>query len=352
MADKNKNRKSDRHFNLEKYVVHSFVIEKDADILEAVPTKSEPNKQKPVVPPIAPVKKPENIKMPSNASKVEDVKKPEIERNPSGSPKVEDAKKPEGNAAPYKPEGDASDGKSSKWKWLIPAAIVVAAVPSYFLFTGNDDTPSTENPIVATAPEAGQNNAGGDAANPNASAGESDNSDNVANPDGSGDVDNTGGPGNPSGSENLGSGDNSSEVGNVGNISSHISGNVGNASSGSGNIGSASAAAKASTPESAGVQSSPNKGTSVSSTASAGNSSIKDGKTGTSSMRGTTGSGDSKNSGTPDNCFIPGSIEQKALDVIRGIYGNGQVRKDKLGAEYAEIQKLVNEMYRNGTIKR
>ena len=77
MAEKNKNRKSDRHFNLEKYVVRSFVIEKDADILEAVPTKSELNKQKPVVPPIAPVKKPENIKMPSNAPKVEDVKKPE-----------------------------------------------------------------------------------------------------------------------------------------------------------------------------------------------------------------------------------------------------------------------------------
>ena len=350
MAENKKNRKSNRHFNLEKYVVRSFVIEKDADILEAVPTKSELNKQKPVVPPIAPVKKPENIKMPSNAPKVEDVKKPENIKKPSGSPKEEDVKKPEGNAVPYNPEGEASDGKSSKWKWLIPAAIVAAAIPSYFLFTGNDDTPSTENPIVATAPEAGQNNAGGDAANPNASAGESDNSDNVANPDGSGDVDNTE-DSDPSGSDNIGSSDNSSQTRNAGNIFSPESGNLGNASSGSGNIGSASAA-KASTPESAGVQSSPNKGTSVSSTASAGNSSIKEGKTGTSSMRGTSGSGDSKNSGTSGNSVIPGSIEQKALDVIRGIYGNGQVRKDKLGAEYAEIQKLVNEMYRNGTIKR
>lgn len=343
MAEINKNRKSDRHFNLEKYVVRSFVIEKDADILEAVPTKSELNKQKPVVPPIAPVKKPDN------APKVEDVKKPEDKKKASGSPKVEDVKKPEEAPAPYKPEGEATEEKSSKWKWLIPAAIVAAAVPSYFLFTGNDDSPSTESPIVATAPEAGQNNAGGDVANPNASADESDNSDNVANPDGSGDVDNTGGSGNPSGSENLGSGDNSSEAGNVGSASSPGSGNVGNASSGSGNIGSTSAA-KASTPES--VQSSPNKGASVSSTASAGNSSVKEGKTGTSSMGGTYESGDSKNSGKPGHTFIPGSIEQKALDVIRGIYGNGQVRKDKLGAEYAEIQKLVNEMYRNGTIKR
>ena len=253
---------------------------------------------------------------------------------------------------PLTPEDDVSDGKSSRWKWLIPAAIVAAAVPSYFLFTGNDDTPSTENPIVATAPEAGQNNASGDAANPNASAGESGNSDNVANPDGSGDVDNTGGSGNPSGSENLG-GDNSSEAGNAGNAASPESGNVGKTSSGSGNIRSTSSGAKVSTPQSSDVQSSPsNKESSVSSTASAGSSSVKERKAETSSRQGTSESGNSKNSGTTVNPVIPGSIEQKALDVIRGIYGNGQVRKDRLGTEYAEIQKIVNEMYRNGTVKR
>ena len=45
------------------------------------------------------------------------------------------------------------------------------------------------------------------------------------------------------------------------------------------------------------------------------------------------------------------SIESKAKDVIRGKYGNGQIRKDKLGASYAEIQSKVNEMYRNGLVK-
>lgn len=251
------------------------------------------------------------------------------------------------------PEGDASDGKSSKWKWLIPAAIVAAAVPSYFLFTGNDDMSSTKDPIVATAPETGQNNPGGDAANPNSLTSESNNSDNVANSNDDGDVNNIGGAGNPSGSENSGTVDNSSETGNVRNAPSSESGNVGSSSSATGNVGISSSGEKVSTPQSSDVQSSPqNKATSASSTASTGNSSVKEGKTDNSLRRGTPDFGNSKNSGTLGNPIISGSIEQKALDVIRGIYGNGQVRKDKLGAEYAEIQKLVNEMYRNGTVKR
>ena len=250
-------------------------------------------------------------------------------------------------------ESDASDGKSSKWKWLIPAAIVAVAVPSYFLFTGNDDTSLTKDPIVATAPEAGQNNPGDDAANPNTSAGESDNSENVVGPDGSGDVDNIGSSDSPSGSEDIDGGVNSSKTGNEGNASSSGSGDVGNASSKSRNIGSSSSGAKESTPQSSDVQSSSNnKSNSVSSTTSAGNSNVKVGKTENSPRRGSSESGNSKNSSTSGNTVIPGSKEQKALDVIRGIYGNGQVRKDKLGAEYAEIQKLVNEMYRNGTVKR
>lgn len=45
-----------------------------------------------------------------------------------------------------------------------------------------------------------------------------------------------------------------------------------------------------------------------------------------------------------------GSVEDKAKQVIRGIYGNGPVRKQKLGNDYAEIQGKVNEMYRNGLV--
>ena len=44
------------------------------------------------------------------------------------------------------------------------------------------------------------------------------------------------------------------------------------------------------------------------------------------------------------------SVEAKAKQVIRGIYGNGSVRKQKLGNDYAEIQGKVNEMYRNGLV--
>ncbi|MBS5527381.1 MAG: hypothetical protein KHX42_04405 [Prevotella sp.] len=48
---------------------------------------------------------------------------------------------------------------------------------------------------------------------------------------------------------------------------------------------------------------------------------------------------------------ISGTLEEKAKAVIRGNYGNGLERKQKLGEEYAEIQGKVNEMYRNGLVK-
>lgn len=45
------------------------------------------------------------------------------------------------------------------------------------------------------------------------------------------------------------------------------------------------------------------------------------------------------------------TVESKAKEVIRGKYGNGQTRKDNLGASYGEIQSKVNEMYRKGLVK-
>lgn len=46
-----------------------------------------------------------------------------------------------------------------------------------------------------------------------------------------------------------------------------------------------------------------------------------------------------------------GAIEEEAKEVIRGKYGNGDVRKRNLGDRYAEIQSKVNEMYRNGQVQ-
>jgi len=43
-------------------------------------------------------------------------------------------------------------------------------------------------------------------------------------------------------------------------------------------------------------------------------------------------------------------IVENAKRVIRGDFGNGQERKDKLGSAYAEIQSKVNEMYRQGRV--
>ena len=43
-------------------------------------------------------------------------------------------------------------------------------------------------------------------------------------------------------------------------------------------------------------------------------------------------------------------VEENARRVIRGDFGNGQERKDKLGSSYSEIQGKVNEMYRQGLV--
>ena len=47
---------------------------------------------------------------------------------------------------------------------------------------------------------------------------------------------------------------------------------------------------------------------------------------------------------------VSGNLEEKARQVIRGAFGNGQERKDKLGSAYSEIQGRVNEMYRQGLV--
>lgn len=45
------------------------------------------------------------------------------------------------------------------------------------------------------------------------------------------------------------------------------------------------------------------------------------------------------------------NLDEKALSVIRGNYGNNPERRRKLGAEYQIIQDKVNEMYRNGLVR-
>ena len=52
------------------------------------------------------------------------------------------------------------------------------------------------------------------------------------------------------------------------------------------------------------------------------------------------------NTSTP----VSGDVVENARRVIRGDFGNGQERKDKLGSAYAEIQSKVNEMYRQGLV--
>ena len=53
---------------------------------------------------------------------------------------------------------------------------------------------------------------------------------------------------------------------------------------------------------------------------------------------------------TSQQISVNGSSEEIALDVIRGVYGNGEERKQKLGDSYREIQDIVNDMYRKGLV--
>lgn len=50
------------------------------------------------------------------------------------------------------------------------------------------------------------------------------------------------------------------------------------------------------------------------------------------------------------SALVSGDVVENAKRVIRGDFGNGQERKDKLGSAYAEIQGKVNEMYRQGLV--
>ncbi len=58
-------------------------------------------------------------------------------------------------------------------------------------------------------------------------------------------------------------------------------------------------------------------------------------------------SGSTSNS-TPSLASLSSSVDENALRVIRGEFGNGQERKNALGDRYTEIQSRVNEMYREG----
>lgn len=49
-----------------------------------------------------------------------------------------------------------------------------------------------------------------------------------------------------------------------------------------------------------------------------------------------------------NNADVSNDVEAEAMKVIRGDYGVGQVRKDKLGSKYQTIQSRVNELKREG----
>ena len=55
---------------------------------------------------------------------------------------------------------------------------------------------------------------------------------------------------------------------------------------------------------------------------------------------------DDISSSNDDNTLSPEDIEKLAMEVIRGNFGDGQIRKDLLGDYYQQVQNRVNEIYR------
>lgn len=53
-------------------------------------------------------------------------------------------------------------------------------------------------------------------------------------------------------------------------------------------------------------------------------------------------------SNTIESASVSNDVEAEAMKVIRGDYGIGQERKDKLGSKYQPIQNRVNELKREG----
>lgn len=58
-----------------------------------------------------------------------------------------------------------------------------------------------------------------------------------------------------------------------------------------------------------------------------------------------------KPSSSSTSAPVSGDVEENARRVIRGDFGNGLERRDKLGTSYSEIQGKVNEMYRQGLVQ-
>lgn len=69
--------------------------------------------------------------------------------------------------------------------------------------------------------------------------------------------------------------------------------------------------------------------------------------TGSSSNSASTSSSAPVSASTPSSAAIS-DIDAEAWNVIRGEYGDGQVRKNRLGTRYHEIQNRVNQLKRDG----
>ena len=202
--------------------------------------------------------------------------------------------------------GDAEEPKSKKWLWIL-LAVVLAAVVTYFCMKSCKDNKEEQRTEQVTSNVSGEN---GEQVNPEDST-----------------VANTTSQSSPSvDAETSGAGN--SETSSVTEpVDVNAAGQVG---------------AEASRPE---VKSDEE-------TRGGEKTNVKPSETSKQSAANMT---DGKSANQPqnstavfnyDNTGGRGPIEEEAVKVIRGVYGNNPERRQLLGANYEAIQKRVNEMYR------
>lgn len=195
---------------------------------------------------------------------------------------------PQANSAPAEP--DASGSK--KWLWIILAIVAVAAV-AYFGMkscSGSDDEQTVEQLVEE-------------------SAGENEKQTPVSD---------------------------STEVSPVGDVSSDIKAETPDAGT------TAEDSPLTATEQAVSQQSAPSQ------TAA---SQVTDSQTADSQTTPTQSVSSAKQAVGPQSQVSPeGSVEELARGVIRGLYGNGTERKQKLGDAYRKVQDYVNDMYRKGLV--
>lgn len=291
MAENSKKRKSTRSFNLEKPVERHFDIEKND--VGAVEPKA----------PVAPV----SVKVDNKPKEDKPVK--------SGNTVVQN-NVPVQDSLVNNQEETQDNGKGGKGKWAAAiAGVLLAGGLTYFIATSDNSGEASPDETVVVAPDT--------------TVSSTDDSTSLASvTPGEGTVTESGSElseNSAPGDAQLGTDSETPTTGNEG-----VGGKKNDSPSSSNSTPSTPTAANSNTGTPSG----------------SGNNSVVSKPSNNPKSQTNVGINTSSNTNVAGN----GTVEEEALKVLQGAYGNNPERRRILGANYEAIQKRVNEMYRKGLV--